>query len=150
MNFFLSLSIATPSSVAVWSPRRCLRSCTLWEEIHSITILSMGSSCCAATQSISCKFTWVLVALAWTAASSTWLYILSLALATIRSWGSALPEVPMVTLSRINFTASVFSFYITWLQASATALFLPFWYSMLNVNPTSDSTQECWVTLNWE
>ena len=44
MNFFLSLRMAMPSSVVVWSPRRCFRSCTLWEEIHSITILSMGSS----------------------------------------------------------------------------------------------------------
>ena len=44
-----------------------------------------------------------------------------------------------------NFTASAFSFDATWLRASATALSLPFWYSMLNVNPASESTQWCWV-----
>ena len=39
---------------------------------------------------------------------------------------SALPEVPMVTLSRMDFTDSAFSIDATWLRASATALSLPF------------------------
>ena len=145
MTFFLSLRMAMPSSIVVWSPRRCLRSCNLWETIHSITILSMGSSCCAAIQSITCKFIWVWLALAWTVASLTCLCILLLALATIRLWASALSEVPMVTLSRMDFSASAFSFHATQLRASATALSLPFWYSVINVNPTSDSTQWCWM-----
>ena len=126
VNFFLSLRMAMPSSVMVWSPRRCLRFCTLWEEIHSMTILSMGSSCCTAIQSVTCKFTCVWVACAWTAVSFTcWCIPLS-ASATIESWASALPVVPTVTPSRIDFTVSAFSLDVIWLRASATALSLPF------------------------
>ena len=47
--------------------------------------------------------------------------------------------------SRMDFTASAFSFDTTWLRASATTLSLLFWYSMLNVNPAGDSTQWCHV-----
>ena len=145
MNFFLSLRMAMPSLVLMWSPRKCLRSCTLWEEIHSMTILSMGSSCCSAIQSVTCKFTYVWAVHAWTAVSSTcWCVPLS-ASATVRSWASDLPAVPTVIPSRMDFTVSAFSFYVTWLRASATALSIPFWYSMLKVNPASDSTKWCWV-----
>ena len=84
-------------------------------------------------------------ACAWTAVSSSCLCILLLALATVGSWVLALPAVPMVTPSRLDFTASAFSFDTTWLRASATALSHLFWYLMLNVNPASNSIQWCWV-----
>ena len=71
-------------------PEDVWRSCTLWEEIHSITIFSIGFSCCIATQSITCKFTHVWAAHLWTAVSSTCWCILSSASATVRSW--ALPS----------------------------------------------------------
>ena len=131
-------------------PRRCLRSCTVWKEINSIKILSRASSCYTVTQSATCKFTCMWVAHAWAALSSTCLCILSLVSATIGSWASAFPTIPMVTPSRMDLTASAFSFDITWLWASATTLSLPFWYLMLNVNPTSDSTQWCWMATKLE
>ena len=40
---------------------------------------------------------------------------------------------------------SVSSFDVTQHRASAASLSLPLWYSMLNVNLASDSTQQCWV-----
>ena len=40
--------------------------------------------------------------------------------------GISLPAVPVVTPSRMDFTASTFSFDVTWLRASTTALSLPF------------------------
>ena len=42
------------------------------------------------------------------------------------AWASALLAVPMVTLSRIDFTASVFSFDVTQLRTSTMALSLHF------------------------
>ena len=92
-----------------------------------------------------CKFTHMWAVLTWTAVSSTHLCILSSASATAGSWVSALPILPMVTPSRIDFTTSESNFDVTQLRASATALSLPFWYSILNVNPASDSTQWCQV-----
>ena len=147
MNYeFLPLPrMAMPSSIMLWSPRRCLRSCTLWDEIHSIVILSMWCSFCAATQSITCKFTHMWVACTWTAVSSTCLCILFVGLSHCWVMASALPGLPVVTPSRMDFTASAFSFDATCLRASATALSLPFWYLMLNVNAVSNSTQWCQV-----
>ena len=52
---------------------------------------------CATTQSITCMLMCMWVTCAWTAVSSTCLCILSLASATVGSWASALPVVPMVT-----------------------------------------------------
>ena len=135
--------MAIPSSVVAWSPSRCFISCTLQVKIHSIKILSMGYSSGAATQSITCKFTHVWTALTWIAA--TCLCILSLACATAGSCASALPMVPTVTPSRIDFTTSASSFYITLLRAFATASSLLSWYLILNVNPANDSYQWCWV-----
>ena len=40
---------------------------------------------------------------------------------------------------------SASSFDVTQLRASVAALSHPFWYSMLKVNLTSDSTQQSWV-----
>ena len=105
----------------------------------------MGSSCCAAMQSVTCKLTYMWVALAWTSVSSTCSCILSSASCTAGSWASALPTVPTMTPFRIDFTTSAPSFDATWLRASATALSLPYWYSMLNMNPASDSTHWCQV-----
>ena len=127
------------------APKRCFRSCILWVEIQSITILSIGSSSCAATQSITCKFTHALAALARTAVSSTCLCIFHQPPPPLGHEHQPLPTVPTVTLFRIDLTASASSFNATWLRASATALSLSFWYLMLNVNPASDSTQWCWV-----
>ena len=129
---------------SVWSSRRCLKSCTLWEEIHSITIVSIGSSCCTPTKSVTCKFMHVCAACAWTAVSSTYLCILSLSSVTNGSWPLALPVVPTVTPSRMNFTASVYSFDATWLRASAMALSLPFLHLMLNVNPAYAGWHQYW------
>ena len=95
------------------------------------------------TQSITCKFTCMWVACAWTVVYSTCLCIFSLASATVWSWASALPKVPTVTPSRMDFTASVFNFDATQLRTYSTALSLPFWYLILNVNPASDSIQQC-------
>ena len=99
-----------PFPLPSWHSLPCLRSCTLWEEIHSIKTVSIGSSCCTATQSITCKFTYMWAVCTWMEVSSTCLCILLLASATVGSWVLALPAVPMVTPSRMDFTASAFSF----------------------------------------
>ena len=75
----------------------------------------------------------------------TGLCISSSAFATTRSRASALLVVPMVTPSRMDFMVLAFSFDVTQLRASMAALSCPFWYSMLNVNLTSNSTHWCWV-----
>ena len=79
-------------------PSRCFRSCTFQLEIHLIMVLSIGSSCLVVTQSVTCKFTLAWVALARIAVSPTYLCISSSASFTARSWASALPVIPMVTV----------------------------------------------------
>ena len=54
------------SSVFVASPSRCFRSCTFHLEIHLIMVLSMGFSCWAAIQSVTCRLTCTWATLAWT------------------------------------------------------------------------------------
>ena len=51
----------------------------------------------------------------------------------------------MAIPSRMDFTVSASSLNVTQLRASAAALSHPLWYSMLKVNPTSDSAQQCQV-----
>ena len=66
-----------PSSVFVSYPSRCFRSCTFQLEINLITVLSIGSSCWAVTQSVTCRFICAWVALARIAVSQTCLCISS-------------------------------------------------------------------------
>ena len=137
--------MAIPSSVCASSPKRYFRSCTFWLEIQSIMVLSIVCSHWVATQSGTCRFTCIWVALAWTAVSQTCLCTSSSVTATTGSWASALPINPMVTQSRMDFTVSMSRFEVILLRASVAALSHPFCYSMLKVNPTSDSTQQCQV-----
>ena len=81
-QLFLLMKDSFPSSMFALSPSRCFRSCTSWLEIYSIMVLSIGSSCWAITQSVTCRFTCSLVALARTTVSQTWLCISSSASAT--------------------------------------------------------------------
>ena len=136
-SFFL-LSISS-------SPSRCLRFCTFWLEIPLIVVLSIWSSYWGITQSVTCRLSHTWAALARIAVSQTCLCISSSALATSRLWASTLSVIPMVTLSRMDFMVPVSSFNVTWLRASMASLSHPFWSSMLTVNLTSDSTQQCWV-----
>ena len=138
VNFFHSLRMDISSSIAVWSYKRCFRSCTLWVEIYSITVLSMGSSCCAVyASSNACG--WPLLGLQFPQLAFYPFVSLSHHLAMCISP----PYGPYSDSSRIDFTTSASSFDPTWLRALATAFSLPFWYLMLNVNPASDSTQQC-------
>ena len=74
-NYFCSWRIAFSSSVFMSSPSRCFRSCTFQLEIHSIMILSIGSSCLVATQSVTCRFTHAWVALSRTSIFSRLAYV---------------------------------------------------------------------------
>ena len=124
------------------SPSRWFRSCTFWSEIHSITILSIGSSCWVVTQSVTCRS---MHAAGVASVSWTGLCISSSALATSRSWATDLSVVHMVTPSRMDFTVSEPSFDVTGLRASVATLSCPFWYSMLTMDLASDSIHWCWV-----
>ena len=108
-------------------------------------VLSTRSSHWVATQSATCRFTCVWVALASKAVSQTFLCMSSSVSATTGSWASALPVDSTVTQSRMDFTGSVSNLKVTWLRASAAALSCPFWYLMLKVNPASEFTKGCQV-----
>ena len=137
--------MAIPSSVFVSPAKRCFRFCTFQLGIQLIMALSTGSSHWVGTQSVMCRFTQIWAALAQMAASWTCLCISSSVSATTGSWAFTLPVNLMVTPSRMDFTVSMYSLNVTWLRASAAALPCPFWYSMLKVNPVSNSTWQCWV-----
>ena len=89
------------------SPSGCFRFCTFWLEIHLIAVLSIGSSFWVAIQSVTCRFTCAWVVLTWTAVSQTHLCISSSASATTGSWASAVPIVPIVIPSRMDFMIGI-------------------------------------------
>ena len=110
-NFSCSLMMAIPSSVVVWSPKKCFRSCTLWVEILSITDLEYGTLLVVQPPS---PLDESLHVCGW---PSLGLQFLQLAYVsfhqasdTTRSWALALPTVPTVTPSRIDFTTSASNF----------------------------------------
>ena len=117
------------SSLKACSLRSVLRSVFFLDSNHGKTACSSGSSFWAATQSVTCISTRTHPVVTHTSSFLCWSLSITVGFSSSTPWGA-----PMVAPSRTDCMASSPRQVVIWLNASATVLSHPFWYSNWKLN----------------